>query len=48
MCVLTRLDVIRNEYRRGNLDVTNVVGKMSENIMRSFRFIERRNSQENK
>lgn len=36
MCVLTRSDVIKNEYMRGNLYVTNIVGKMSENRLRSF------------
>lgn len=46
MCDVTRMDRIMNECIRKSLCVTNIVGKIRENILRWFEHVERRNSED--
>lgn len=43
MCDVTRLDILRNQYIRGNFGETSITGKMRENKLKWFRHIKRKN-----
>lgn len=46
MFCVTQLNRIRNEYVRGSLGETNIIGKMRQNRLRCFGQMERRNNKD--
>lgn len=43
MCDVTRLNILRNQYIRGNLGVTSITWKMRDNKLKWFGHIKRKN-----
>lgn len=42
--MVTRLDKIKNEYRRGNVELAGIAGKIKENRLKLYGRLERRNN----